>query len=1059
MYKKRKAWLSRELPSWTPWVIALVAGVFYFLTRAREIVPGLSATIVTSVLDLNIVPVTGHMLYVYCARIFLLFCPGSPVFGLTLFSIICASLCMATLYKIMLYVPIECPVVHDNAEILTRIGPYVGALFAPILLAVSAPFWQAATRPDSAIFDLLILLTCFLLVLKAGFGNGSFYHIFIAVLLYGLGITEYGGMITTSPLFGLLVLLALARMSKLHAGSIFLLLLAGLIGLSFYLVPAFSIQQTGHWGYGMYESFWEVIIDLWTKQWILIRAGIPKVGFLLVFLVAFLPGFAVAVLAKPGNNPKPTVQYSTAFTVLGLFVFGLIVLLEPFFSPYHFSPRMPILLPYLSIAMWMGYIASFWFMESWVPIYPSAALLTKRFISRMMKTAALLFPVIIMAFTWNRFNQMKPSSLVQLAEHTVNSCESRSAIVTTGILQPDLLRYLFWKKETPVTLIPPRDLHEPFFRKFLNKTYPGLALDEDPEAEIDAGEVLNRLLSEQGPGTNETAFLRPEACMAAGFQPVPNGLACYATKSYEGLDGQEIHTQNKLLFKEFVSFVETLPPSGLTNTVEQYARREYSRAANNLGTSLRMLKQDSLSIYYYDCALDFLPDNPSALLNKRSIVLEELDDENTDEADKNIITKKADSLLHKAHEFAQDLSPIYRDPVLLSQQFGYIYSSDVNLLLANRFRQSGQKRFEETMSQQALLVDKTSTKARENIAKLYISRGDYEKASAEFESLLATDPSSVRARFGLAVISYAKGDMDKVLELLESREIISRPENVSGLLTLAYLDKGKVEPAKAILEKVAQMELTDDTSIAYLAMAAFKLQDLETAKDLAAKGLAINARMIPLHNVMISCLIHEGEKESAILHLRKLEVIYPKNARIPELIVSLAMQMENYNFAATTAKKLLKVDPDNFIGHLALSWIAEEPAKKEDHLRTCILREKHPMYAVALNNLAYLLVEQKNYIDARSYAEEAVRNLPDNDKLRHTLAEAYLNLNLLQEAEKEILVAQTLAPANSNHQLLNAEIYYASGDKESARQLARKALPGLEDQWRRRAENLIDKVE
>ena len=97
--------------------------------------------------------------------------------------------------------------------------------------------------------------------------------------------------------------------------------------------------------------------------------------------------------------------------------------------------------------------------------------------------------------------------------------------------------------------------------------------------------------------------------------------------------------------------------------------------------------------------------------------------------------------------------------------------------------------------------------------------------------------------------------------------------------------------------------------------------------------------------------------------------------------------------------------------------------------------------------------------DARSYAEEAVRNLPDNDKLRHTLAEAYLNLNLLQEAEKEILVAQTLAPADANHKLLNAEIFYAKGDRESARQLARKALPDLEDRWRRRAEILIDKVQ
>jgi len=355
-----RPWVSL-IGKYAPWLVGVAAFLLYAFTQSRDLIPGIPTRVLNSVCGLDPLPVTAHRLYSLAAQAFTRVMPGSEFANLNLFSALFAALSIVILYRLMLYLPISCSRTIPRAEEKEQTARHVGAVAWGLLLLISVPFWQAATRAGSLTFDLFLLLSCFMLAARYAREGTSKAHILAASLLYGLGITEYATLILTAPLFALLAVVVLLRRGQLNASLIAQMIGFGFLGLLFYLASPLALAGTPDFGYGQYGGPMEVLIDVWRKQYHEIRAGTPQVGVLLIVLSCFGPWIYVFFMTRPRHGNLLVTEFAIGLSLLLLLMLGATLLLESRVSPYQLVGRSPIILPYISVASWMGMLVAYWY--------------------------------------------------------------------------------------------------------------------------------------------------------------------------------------------------------------------------------------------------------------------------------------------------------------------------------------------------------------------------------------------------------------------------------------------------------------------------------------------------------------------------------------------------------------------------------------------------------------------------------------------------------------------------------------------------------------------------
>ncbi|MFH0881323.1 MAG: DUF2723 domain-containing protein, partial [Lentisphaerota bacterium] len=532
-------------PRWIPWILGVLALAFYVSIRARDISIGSSAQHLNAVCGYYFLPITVHYLYTLLGSVFIRWAPGSPLLDMTLFSALCGSFSVMLFYHIMARLTRYDLEGHEIAPDMDETCSRFGSLVATLLFAVSLPLWFCSSRPQSLIFDLLLLLSSIALLLRYKKEDAGHGWLLASVFLYGLGITEYVTMAVLSPLFGIAVAYLMLRRGQFTPLKIWMTLAAGILGLLFYLIPVTLMARTHDYGYGEYANAWAIFMDLIKKQYREFKQGFPQVGGLLLLLFTFVPWCYTYFIPKSLRSAHAQPLNLTTITLLVLNGLGLFLLTELWFSPSQIVGGMDrVVLPYLFIASWAGYLAGYWRLKAKMSsdTFSSTAW---RWFWTIAALINLLSPPVIAAIQIQRIKPFEISSMAVFTQNIIRSTSDRKILVTSGGVMDDMLLYFSREEDPSRRLVFTTLLSKPSVRAYYSLLYPEAGLVK--EGAFSTSDFIKTLITSNALGVKGCAFTHPDMALSIGFQALPNGLVVFPVDDLKTKDPDTVFEANQRL--------------------------------------------------------------------------------------------------------------------------------------------------------------------------------------------------------------------------------------------------------------------------------------------------------------------------------------------------------------------------------------------------------------------------------------------------------------------------------------------------------------------------------
>ncbi len=158
----------------------------------------------------------------------------------------------------------------------------------------------------------------------------------------------------------------------------------------------------------------------------------------------------------------------------------------------------------------------------------------------------------------------------------------------------------------------------------------------------------------------------------------------------------------------------------------------------------------------------------------------------------------------------------------------------------------------------------------------YLNQGQLALAEEKFSAALKKNPQLLRALNGLSLVYVYRRDFTRAIEVLERLLRVSpKFYDACNLLGTVYTELGQYDKAKENLLVAANAEeyLTPENAFANLAVLEIKQGKSDSALRSAEKGLSLNKRFAPLHNLQGLALENLGQLAEAAASYDKALVL------------------------------------------------------------------------------------------------------------------------------------------------------------------------------------------
>jgi tetratricopeptide (TPR) repeat protein len=268
-----------------------------------------------------------------------------------------------------------------------------------------------------------------------------------------------------------------------------------------------------------------------------------------------------------------------------------------------------------------------------------------------------------------------------------------------------------------------------------------------------------------------------------------------------------------------------------------------------------------------------------------------------------------------------------------------------------------------------------------DLANLYFSKGDLDRAFSSYEGALSLHPSCTRCSLQLAAIATQQKDPEKALAYLikAKRE---QPDNSKILF----------EFGKTCLE----LDLPDD------------------AIPVLQKAVALEPKNDKYQYVLASANVAKKQYEAAGKIFHGLLTKHPDDPVLNYAMGSLLFLEVKLDEAETYLRRSIEGQPDQTAPFYYLALIAE--GKGENDRAVGILRDllgHAPQYGLAYEALGEVLLKQRKYPEAQEALEKAVSLNPDSVKAHYQLGILWGRAGKPEEANKEFEVVQRLNAEDS----------------------------------------------
>ena len=1024
MGRKKNRGFSLSSRSLAAGLVAGAALILLLLTVVPGPVVGESADYLAGFARLDPFPPMSHFLWGYVVALLRHLPVKSLAWSGNVFSAVCGAGVVVLVFLLTSRIPhdrnreeVEATFNHNAVGLLS-------GLFGAGLCLTSIPFWQVATRAHPATFDLLILLGLLWMLVRIGGTEDARGRLYVWAALYGMGMTEYATMIMVAPLVGMAVIWIMWKRRWLTVKRLMVVIGCGAAPLLLYAVYAWDYTQTDAFHWRGFHTFFDSLWFVWRDQYRAIAKSVPRVGWLLLFVVTVVP--AVAIFYPKSQSKEGRIAYSI-FMHLVMTGVLLVLFLETKLSPWRLLGWRPLLVaPYVLGAAWGGYLAGYW----WVVLAHPASWKFRRLVP-LEKVVHRLYPLLLAAgavcLGCKNFPEavnITDRAVADMARDIVRRLDGRSWLLTSGVLD-NPVRLVAAEQHVPLTVVSlPATASEAYLEyvsaQFTNDRLRVLA-------RIGIEPLLEEWLKLEPDAARKIASATdPDILAAVGIRAVP------ACSLYRGTSPQESVDADVLLGDHRDFWQEVLPRVGTPRAQAErrlgWLRRVLSKEANNFGVFLEDTGRPEEAAEAYRTARLFDTNNISALLNLYALT-------------SRITLPDAQEVQQEFEAFVRDLPRRLRI-WSLSYHYGYVRNPQAFVDRGMGWALSGKPRMAISDLERAIRLGAAPSAIQLALGQLYFQRKMLPASREAYLKVLKEDPDNMGALLGLARIAMREGDFNTARGYLERLEKMGLPPAVLLLEKVALESLlGNRAESRRLLERLTEIQPQNAKAWAALAMIAQSEGDDALVEKCLHKLGDLHAAQYPSVRLAIGQIAAaEGKLDAARRHYEEVLRWRPGDMQALELLLQLDIRQRLRSAAEKHALELLRSDPMNYLGNMVLGgqhYLRGEYALAEVCFRTAVKARRTDW---ALNELAWTLHRLGRNREAVVLAEEALRINPQNVMAWDTLGSVLTALGRLEEADEALQKCIEMRPGDVVVLLHIAKLRAAQGQNEEALKLVESLL-------------------
>lgn len=905
---------------------------------------------------------------------------------------------------------------------------WIAALLAAFWLGTSSAFIMVATRPSSVMLHVAMFLLTLLLLMRYYSKGGRWWPAFIA-LYYGVAAVEYPAMYFYMPLVALVLLMAMYNHGHLKTGSLLLCAVAGIAGaVGMYALAVLRFMgTTGHYlrEYGPFHStLWQLLVE----QYQVTIRSLPQVGWILIVVLTVVPLLACVVMFVGIRRHRVRFEHYLLFLVISVVVAGVHLNMPG--TPWALlGARRVLLMPYLLSAAAFGFTVFFWITVAF-----------ERFNMKRIN-AGRVVPVIATAVitlaafslvSWGAFKNVELSDprsadlLRSFAEDIVDSLDGRTWLVTDGIVDENLMMAA---RERGIELqtINLRQGRSPVYLKNLQSLF------DDPTLKNMAGIGIMPLLQVWLQTDNEISdklalLVMPELWVGNGFTPVSYGAVYFGMRDLGELDAAVIYEANTAFWERmFERYPHDVEEQGeMAVAVRNHIRAHYAVVANNLGVMLEDAVERERAWRSYSAARRFNENNLSAVLNMRGLVEQGYRSELREELDAAI-----ESLVEQGY------AP--RDVWQLAGRFGFVRSPEIFVRMGMDWARTGQPGAAVAGIQRALdMIPAERHGGLKNIlAGMLFADMQPEKSEHLYREALRQNSDDADAMLGLARIEAMRGDAEAAGALLNQAAAIAGETAATALAVdraAVSLLLGNPAEAREQLASVLAAEPQNLRAWTINFVAVLMQQDAEGMSGFRDEFSRAGFSEHPLSAIAGAYEYSlSGRISEAAAAFTRLAERMPGSLLVLDPLIRLNLVMGDFPAALQNARRALVTDSRHVLGNYVMGSFQlsqGETALAEDFLRRSL---KGGVTFMALNDLAWLLAEKGEYVEAEQLVRQALEMRPGRYEPMDTLGLILIMQRRYAEAEQMLERALELAPGSADVYLHYAMLLFDTGDLAGAR--------------------------
>ena len=1071
-------------------ILAAAALALYGWTMVTYAFPGVSSAWIAWVAGLDVREVAARPLLTALGHAVAGLPCFSLAFRLNLLAVLAGALAVGWVYKLVWFLVFEM-MREDSAVTHAPRNARFGGLVAAAAVALSLPFWQAATQFRPEIFDVAFLLACaHLLTVYARKQNRFWLLLFGA--LYGAGMAESPLFLAAAPVMAAFAVMTEWKLEWCRVGRLFaaawlaLILLAGVHYLSARaFVLASGLPPTR-------SELLHAVVMVLRGQLTALAGLLPRQMWLpVVALGTGAAGLSFFAAFRTLDNRR---TWSLLILSGVLTVFAALVLFNVPFSPWGVvaSKGAVPAATYTLVGIGIGLLTASWRalavvndpLDVRIPADSEGGAEDAGYAETPENEAApavfaagrgaglLLAPVLVVLVAVSgllngRFFLSDDGAFADRAADTVlDGLRGRTWVVSNGLLDPNLLIRARERGVRVRLLCPYRAREKNYAANLLRSVSTEASFTENAKLRAVSLITFNLYLfiddlfaGDAAIGDKAVTMALPDLWYGSDWTPVPERLFFGGVRTLDALKGRDLLPQHEAFWETWRAFLEAGEgtPRQLSYRHRAALRRQLSFVANNLGVILDDLGQPEEAFRAYLQSRVLWSDNISALLNLFEMVSRGRHPELKD---------TIEAQLRRKVENPRERYPLWS----LSRFYGYVRNYGLFVKMGWSWALSSSPGSVLAGLRNAYSVQEDEDKRATltvMLASVYAMRGDYEKSAVEYRKVLERDPKNTVAISGLARLALQQSVVSEARTILETGEAAGAPRRLLRQDWAAlYMVAGDLPRARVLLQELAEEADASPMTLAMLAMVMVEQQDLGAVETKILPRLTkVSEGKDAYFAQVVQGRVWQGKGRSGHANARRCfqraALLRPDVQAVQDVILMLDVSLEDQKAAEAHALSVLRHRPDQPYANFIIGSIRLEQGQYGDAEAYLKRSAQAPAPTLAaLNNYAQTLCRIRKLGEAEEIARKATAQAPERYEGWGTLAFVLAVKGDADGAAEALAKARALKPDDPRLFLVDGLLAVKRGDLAAAAKAAAavSTKTDLSVADRRELQNLRDQI-